>query len=125
MYTVIALSAGATIGAIARWQLGLWLNVAHTNSIGWGTLAANSLGAYLVGLGFVWLQTQPAIDPVWRLFIITGCLGALTTFSTFSLETVQLLQNGHIGTAVSNVVLNVVASLTLTYAGLLTGRWIH
>ena len=63
--------------------------------------------------------------PVWRLFIITGCLGALTTFSTFSLETVQLLQNGHIGTAVSNVVLNVVASLTLTYAGLLTGRWIH
>jgi len=122
MFTVIALSAGASLGAIARWRLGLWLNVAGSTGIGWGTLAANGIGAYLIGLGVVWLQTQPNLDPAWRLFIITGFLGALTTFSTFSIETLQLYQNGHVASAAGNVLLNVSGSLLLTYAGLASGR---
>jgi len=122
MNTVIALSIGASLGAIARWALGQWLNVAGHVGIGWGTLASNCIGAYLIGIGYVWLHSQPGIDPVWRLLLITGFVGALTTFSTFSLETIQLLADGHAGSALANVATNLAGSLVLTYLGLLSGQ---
>ena len=88
---VSALCLGASLGALARWRLSVWLSTNHTLAWGalvWGTLAANLLGAYLIGLCVGVFQALPQLDPVWRLALVTGFLGALTTFSSFSIEVV-------------------------------------
>ena len=84
MGSVIAICIGACAGAIARWQLGLWLSAGGL--IPWGTLAANLIGGYLVGVCVATFESMPQIDAVWRLLLVPGFLGALTTFSTFSAE---------------------------------------
>ena len=107
----LLLCVGASAGALARWQLALWLNTGAT-WVPLGTLVANLAGGYLIGLLVGIFQAHPGIDPVWRLALITGFLGALTTFSTFSAETVQLLQAEHVGRA-----------LALTWLGLRSVAW--
>ncbi|WP_305806925.1 fluoride efflux transporter CrcB, partial [Stenotrophomonas sp. YIM B06876] len=84
MLNVAAICLGASLGALARWRLGLWLSVGH--GLPWGTLAANLIGGYLIGVCVAVFQALPQLDPVWRLALITGFLGALTTFSSFSAE---------------------------------------
>jgi CrcB protein len=119
MLTAAAISLGAALGALARWQLGLWLNPLHSHAaLAWGTLAANWMGAYAIGVAVVFFQSQTQIDPVWRLAIVTGFLGALTTFSTFSLEVVSMLQHGRWLLAVVTTSLHVLGSLLLTWAGM-------
>ncbi|HYD77978.1 fluoride efflux transporter CrcB [Ramlibacter sp.] len=123
MAAVLLLCLGASAGALARWHLSLWLNTGST----WlplGTLAANLAGGWLIGLLVAILQAQPQLDPLWRLALITGFLGALTTFSTFSMETVQLLQAGRIGQALALSALHLVGSLALTWVGLRCGEWV-
>jgi len=115
--SVLAICLGACAGALARWRLGLWLNHG-TAVLPWGTLAANWIGAYLVGLAVVFFQSQTQLDPVWRLAIITGLLGALTTFSTFSLEIVSMLQHGRWLLAGTTAGLHLFGSLLLTWAGI-------
>jgi len=117
MLTVIAICIGACGGALCRWQLGVWLNQPAA-LLPWGTLAANWIGAWLVGVAVVFFQSQPHLDPAWRLAIITGLLGALTTFSTFSVEVVSMLQHGRVLLAAGNVALHLFGSLLLTWAGL-------
>lgn len=118
MQHIIAICTGASVGALLRWQLGLWLNTqAH---LAWGTLAANALGGYGIGLAVAWLQATPQLDPVWRLLIITGFLGALTTFSSFSAEVVALLQAQRWGMALVWAMAHLCASLALTIAGMAT-----
>lgn len=106
------------MGALLRWQLGLWLNT--QGYLAWGTLAANALGGYGIGLAVAWLQATPQLDPVWRLLIITGFLGALTTFSSFSAEVVALLQAQRWGMALVWAMAHLCASLALTIAGMAT-----
>ncbi|GAA6140562.1 fluoride efflux transporter CrcB [Hydrogenophaga sp. 5NK40-0174] len=120
MNNVIAICLGASIGALSRWRLGVWLNQGHA-LLPWGTMAANWIGAYAIGLAVVFFQSQVQLDPAWRLAIITGLLGALTTFSTFSVETVAMLQHGKITLAVGNAALHLLGSLLLTWAGIRTG----
>ena len=120
MLTVAAICIGASAGALARWQLNLWLNGGAL--LPWGTLAANWAGAYAVGLALVFFQHHPALDPAWRMAIVTGLLGALTTFSTFSLETVALLQSGRWALGVLNTSLHLVGSLLLTWGGIATAQ---
>jgi CrcB protein len=115
--TALALCIGASIGALSRWQLGLWLSTTQA-TLPWGTLVANWVGAYAIGVAVVFFQSQAQIDPVWRLAIITGFLGALTTFSTFSLEVVTLLQQGRWALAVGSTSLHLFGSLLLTWAGM-------
>lgn len=117
MLQVMAISLGASIGALARWQLGLWLNQGHA-VLPWGTLAANWTGAWLVGVAVVFFQSQTQLDPVWRLALITGFLGALTTFSTFSVEVVAMLQHARYGLALGTAGLHLVGSLALTLLGM-------
>jgi CrcB protein len=119
MLTVVAISLGASLGALARWQLGLWLSpfASHT-ALAWGTLASNWIGAYAIGAAVVFFQSQTQIDPAWRLAIVTGFLGALTTFSTFSLEVVSMLQHGRWLLAGTTAGLHVFGSLLLTWAGM-------
>lgn len=124
MQMILMLCAGACAGALARWQLSLWLN-GTGNWLPWGTLVANLAGGYLIGALVAFFQAHPGIDPVWRVALITGFLGALTTFSTFSLETVSLLQNGRFPQALALSAVHLLGSLALTWLGLRTvGAWL-
>ena len=124
MTTLIAICLGASVGAVMRWQLGLWLNAGA--ALPWGTLLANGIGAYAVGVALVFFQQHPGLDPAWRLAIITGLLGALTTFSTFSVEVVSMLQHGRWLLAVGTTSLHLLGSLLLTWAGMRTASvWFH
>lgn len=121
IWSIVGISAGASLGALARWQLGRWLNQPHA-LLPWGTLAANLVGGYVIGLLVALFQHSPHIDPVWRLVLITGFLGALTTFSSFSAETVVLLQSGRFGLALLQCSLHLLGSLALTALGLACGN---
>ena len=122
MLTVIAICLGACVGALSRWQLGLWLNPssAAAGLLPWGTLAANLIGGYLVGVCVGVFQQLPELDPVWRLALVTGFLGALTTFSSFSAEVVAILQQGRLALALGTASLHLFGSLALTLLGLRT-----
>ena len=123
MLQVIAISLGASVGALSRWQLSLWLNQGHA-LLPWGTLAANWTGAWLVGVAVVFFQSQTQLDPAWRLAIVTGLLGALTTFSTFSVEVVSMLQHSRWLLAAGTASLHLLGSLLLTWAGMRSaGLW--
>jgi CrcB protein len=120
MNSVIAVCIGACVGALARWQLGLWLNpVAGTASaMPMGTLAANLIGGYLVGVCVAVFQALPQLDPVWRLALVTGFLGALTTFSSFSAEVVAMLTQQRYALALGTAAVHLFGSLLLTIAGI-------
>lgn len=122
MLTVIAICLGACVGALSRWQLGIWLNPGSVSSglLPWGTLAANLIGGYLVGVCVGVFQQMPELDPVWRLALVTGFLGALTTFSSFSAEVVGMLQQGRFTLAAGTASLHLFGSLALTALGLQT-----
>ena len=116
MIAVLAICVGACVGALLRWSLGLWLNGLAV--IPMGTLAANLIGGYLVGVCVALFQALPHIDPVWRLTLITGFLGALTTFSSFSAEVVAMLQQQRYALALGTAALHLFGSLLLTIAGI-------
>lgn len=118
MLSVFAICLGASAGALARWGLGLWLSPGGL--IPWGTLAANWVGAYLIGMALAVFQALPQLDPAWRLALITGFLGALTTFSSFSAEVVAMLGQQRYLQAIGTTSLHVFGSLLLTVAGLKT-----
>ena len=122
MSPVIAICIGACLGALARWQLGLWLNplVVPGAALPLGTLAANWIGGYLVGLAVAMFQALPQLDPVWRLALITGFLGALTTFSSFSAEVIAMLGQQKYALALGTAALHLFGSLLLTVAGMRT-----
>jgi fluoride exporter len=119
MLTVLAICSGASLGALARWQLGLWLNPPGA-LLPWGTLAANLIGGYLIGICVAVFHNLPQLDPVWRLALVTGFLGALTTFSSFSAEVVGMLGQQRYALAVATTALHLFGSLLLTLAGLRT-----
>jgi CrcB protein len=116
---ILAISLGAALGALLRWGLGVGLNHLFP-ALPMGTLVANLTGGYLVGLALALFSQLPELPPEWRLFVITGFLGGLTTFSTFSAEVVHALQSGRTGWAVATVVTHVLGSLLLTLAGMAT-----
>lgn len=118
MSHVIAICTGASLGALLRWQLGIWLTA--QGHLAWGTFAANAIGGYGIGLAIAWLDTSPQLDPIWRLAIITGFLGALTTFSSFSAEVIALLQAQRWGMALAWTAAHLFTSLSLTIAGIYT-----
>jgi CrcB protein len=116
MLSVIAICIGACAGALLRWGLGLWLSPGAV--IPWGTLAANLIGGYLIGVCVAVFQALPQLDPAWRLLLITGFLGALTTFSSFSAEVVGMLGQQRYALALSTAALHLFGSLLLTVAGI-------
>ena len=118
MHAVFAICLGACVGALARCQLGLWLNHPHA-LLPWGTLAANLIGGYLVGLILAWAH-HADLAPVWRLMLVTGFLGALTTFSSFSAEVVEMMLADRWGQALTTIALHLLGSLTMTFVGIRT-----
>ena len=121
--SIAAISVGASLGALLRWWLGLVLNP-HFPAIPPGTLAANLIGAYVVGIAIAMFAAFPAIAPEWRLLIITGFCGALTTFSTYSAELVTLLQQGRAAWACAAALVHLGGSIVMTFAGIGTVAWL-
>ena len=118
---VLAICIGASTGALARWGLGLWLSPGGV--IPWGTLAANLIGGYLVGVCIAVFQAMPQLDPLWRLLLITGFLGGLTTFSSFSAEVVSLLMAERYALALGAATAHVAGSLVMTVIGIKTATF--
>ncbi len=116
---VLAVSAGAALGALARWGLSSALNGLFPN-LPPGTLVANLVGGYGIGLAMALFAQAPQLPPEWRLFVITGFLGGLTTFSTFSAEVVTALQQGRTGWALMTAGTHLAGSVLMTLAGLAT-----
>ena len=116
---VLAISIGAALGALLRWALGLKLN-AILEVIPFGTVAANLLAAYVIGLATAYFATTSTLSPEWKLLIITGFCGGLSTFSTFSMEIVTLLQRQQFAWAAGSIGLHVVGSVLMTLAGMAT-----
>ena len=116
-----AVAIGAVLGAWLRWALSYWLNprLAH---LPLGTLAANLLGGYIIGIAVAAFAAHPSVPPFWRLLLITGFLGGLTTFSTFSAESVVLLQAEQWAAALIHVLAHLGGSLLATIAGIATFR---
>nr|WP_314566760.1 fluoride efflux transporter CrcB [uncultured Pseudomonas sp.] len=121
--SLLVIAVGASLGAWLRWLLGMKLNALFP-SIPPGTVVANMFGGYIIGLAIAFLAASPTLSPEWRLLIITGFCGGLTTFSTFSAETVALIQEGRLLWALGSISLHVVGSLAMTAAGLLSYQMI-
>jgi len=119
MKSILAIACGAALGALLRWFLGLKLN-SFFPAIPPGTLAANLIGGYIIGLAIAYFAWAPSVAPEWRLLIVTGFCGGLTTFSTFSAEVVTLLQQGRLLVALGAVGVHVGGSLFATFAGIVT-----
>jgi fluoride exporter len=121
---IVAVSVGSSLGALLRWWLGTRLN-AQFPPIPPGTLAANLIGGYVVGVAVAFFATFTALAPEWRLFVITGFCGGLTTFSTFSAEVVTLLQQGRGTWALAAMATHLGGSLLMTLAGIGTVVWVR
>ena len=116
-----AVGAGATLGAWLRWGLSAWLNP-RVREFPLGTLASNLIGGYLVGVAVGYFLLRTELPPQWRLFVVTGFLGGLTTFSTFSAEVTELLSRGSYAQGVLVAATHLAGSLVLTAAGFATVR---
>ncbi|MBL8472315.1 MAG: fluoride efflux transporter CrcB [Rhodocyclaceae bacterium] len=120
---MLAVFCGAGLGALLRWWLGMLLNSVFP-TLPLGTLAANLIGGLLIGLAVGFFSHNGGLAPEWRLFAVTGFLGGLTTFSTFSAEVVSLLAHGQYHWAVLAAGVHLFGSLTCTAAGWGVANWL-
>lgn len=123
-YPVLAISMGASLGALLRWFFGMRLNGLFP-AIPMGTLAANLIGGYIVGVAMAYFATMPDLAPEWRLFIITGFCGGLTTFSTFSSEIVTLMQQEQWTWALAAIAAHLGGSVLMTLLGIASYMWLQ
>jgi CrcB protein len=121
MRTIAAVAVAGAIGALARWGIGVWFGQRFP-SFPWGTLFINVSGSMLLGLLFALLTERGVASATMRLALTTGLMGAYTTFSTFSLETFRLFEDGAMGRAVANIAFSLVLGLVAVWAGILIGR---
>lgn len=124
MSAFVAVGAGAVLGAWLRWGLAAWLNPVLP-SLPLGTLAANIGGGYLVGIAVAFFHLNASLSPEWRLAAVTGFLGALTTFSTFSAESVQLLQAARYAAAVAHSAAHLFGAIAATALGFATFKMLQ
>jgi CrcB protein len=122
--SIVAIALGSIAGGLLRWVFSTQFNALFP-AIPPGTLVANLVGGFIVGVAVAYFATAPAIAPEWRLLIITGFCGGLTTFSSFSAEVVSLLQQGRLSLAAGAVGLHVFGSFTMTFAGILSWQWLQ
>ncbi|RKJ99040.1 fluoride efflux transporter CrcB [Alicycliphilus denitrificans] len=118
-HVVLAISLGSAIGALSRYGLSLAMN-ALVPHIPMGTLASNLIAAYIVGAAIALFAAMPGLSPHWRLFVVTGLAGGLSTFSTFSAELLTLLRDGRLGWSAGMVALHLGGSLAMTALGMAT-----
>ncbi|MDX8413000.1 MAG: fluoride efflux transporter CrcB [Mariprofundales bacterium] len=117
-----AVAIGGAAGAVMRWLIASSIQRLAGTSFPWGTLMVNALGSFLLGFLFVWLIERSSSGELLRMAITVGFLGAFTTFSTYSLESIRLLQSGSFGLAAANIIGQVVLCLPLTWLGVQLAR---
>ena len=120
-WSSLAVGVGAALGALLRWRLGVLFNPVHV-SLPLGTLIANLGGAYVIGVCTAYFSAHPDLSPEWRLLIVTGFLGGLTTFSTFSAEAMQLMQKGDWLWAFGHSALHLLGSIFFCFSGFASWR---
>ena len=123
MNAFLAVGVGAALGAWLRWGLGLWLNPLFP-TLPMGTLAANLLGGYVIGLAMAFFADYTGLAPEARLLVITGFLGGLTTFSTFSAEVFTLISRQQWGWGLAEIFIHVMGSVAMTALGVLTFKFL-
>ncbi|WP_206951444.1 fluoride efflux transporter CrcB [Trinickia acidisoli] len=121
IYSILSIFIGAGLGALLRWVLSLGLNAVFPE-IPLGTLASNLIGGYCIGVAAVFFTTRAGLPPEWRLFVITGFMGGLTTFSTFSAEVVTAMSQSQFGWALAEAGVHLFGSFSLTALGMWTAR---
>lgn len=123
VYALIAVALGGATGSVLRWLLGVRLNALFPG-LPPGTLLVNLVGGFIIGGAMAFFLRNPALDPAWKLLIVTGFCGGLTTFSTFSLEVVTLMQSGQYLWAMIAAFTHLVGSLAMTFAGFWLISWL-
>ena len=119
---LLAVAIGGASGAVMRWLMASGIQRMAGGAFPWGTFAVNAIGSFLLGFLFVWLIERSSVSELVRLALTVGFLGAFTTFSTYSLESIRLLQEGALALALGNVLGQVVVCLTLTWLGIQLAR---
>lgn len=119
---LLAVAVGGAAGAVMRWLMAAGIQRLAGGAFPWGTFAVNALGSFLLGFLFVWLIERSTASELVRLALTVGFLGAFTTFSTYSLESVRLLQEGAFSLAFGNVFGQVIVCLLLTWLGVQLAR---
>ncbi|MDX1461144.1 MAG: fluoride efflux transporter CrcB [Xanthomonadales bacterium] len=120
-----AVAAGGAIGASLRYMAAALTHQFVGREFPYGTLLVNVTGSFVIGYLLVWLPESEDSLPVLRLLLITGILGGFTTYSAFSVETLQLVQEGHLARAGLNIVLTLTLCFGAVWAGFVAARWLH
>ena len=120
---IVAISVGGSLGSLLRWWLGMMFN-AYFPTLPPGTLTANLVGGYIIGVAVAFFSSYSALAPEWRLFVITGFCGGLTTFSTFSAEITALIQQGRLAWALGAAATHLLGSILMTFAGIGSFVWL-
>lgn len=120
--SLMLVALGGAFGSVCRYALQSWALSWHASRLPWGTWGVNVLGSFLAGFLLVWLGSRYLPDAAWRPLLLVGVLGGFTTFSGFSLESVELLQAGHYSAALSYVTASVLGCLIATAAGMMLAR---
>lgn len=122
MTNIAAIAAGGAIGAVLRYWMARWVQSGLGTGFPVGTLAVNVLGSLVMGFAAIWLLERSSLPPEARLFLLTGVLGGFTTFSAFSLETLTLVEERHLGQAIAYVGMSVVGCIGAAWVGMVAGR---
>ncbi|MGQ6142867.1 fluoride efflux transporter CrcB [Serratia sp. IR-2025] len=122
--SLLAVFIGGGVGSVLRWAVSMKMNPLNVH-IPLGTLMVNLIGGFIIGLAMAIFTRMTHLDPTWKLLITTGFCGGLTTFSTFSLEVVYLMQDGRFGWALANMLLNLAGSLAMTLLAFMLVMWVN
>lgn len=122
MKQVLAIAGGGAIGAVLRWYVAGWVQRVSGSTFPWGTWSVNVLGSFALGFLFIYFLERSTASELWRLAITVGFLGAFTTFSTFSVETARLLEQGAFSLALANILIQVVVCVMLSWLGMQLAR---
>ena len=119
-FTILAVASGGAVGAVSRMLINGFVSRHIPHTLPFGTLTVNLLGSLVIGVLFAWFHLNTSLSPHLKSFLVTGMLGALTTYSTFAIESFFLLESGHYGHAFANMALNLFGTILMAGIGFMT-----